>query len=102
MHIDAHDTDPAAIELQRLYRKSLIIVVFSQILGGLGLSAGVSVGALLAQEMLDSTGLSGLPGAMFTLGSAGSALMLGGCRSGLGGGPASVSVTWPALSAAWV
>jgi MFS family permease len=77
MHIDAHETDPAATELQRLYRKSLIIVVFSQILGGLGLSAGVTVGALLAQEMLGSTGLSGLPGAMFTLGSAGSALIVG-------------------------
>jgi MFS family permease len=77
MQTDSHDTDPAAIDLQRLYRKSLIIVVFSQILGGLGLSAGVTVGALLAQEMLDSTGLSGLPGALFTLGSAGSALIVG-------------------------
>jgi MFS family permease len=64
-------------EQQRIYKRTLIIVVFSQILGGLGLSAGVTVGALLAQEMLDSTSLSGLPGALFTLGSAGAALAVG-------------------------
>jgi MFS family permease len=89
MHIDSHNTDPAAIELQRLYRKSLIIVVCSQILSGLGLAAGITVGALLAQEMLDSTSFSGVPSALFTLGSAAAALTVGrlsqrfGRRAGL-------------------
>jgi MFS family permease len=77
MQTATRTVDPIEAEHQRIYRRTLFVVVFSQILGGLGLSAGVTVGALLAQEMLDSTGLSGLPGAMFTLGSAGSALIVG-------------------------
>jgi MFS family permease len=77
MQTATRTVDPIEAEHQRIYKRTLFVVVFSQILGGLGLSAGVTVGALLAQEMLDSTGLSGLPGAMFTLGSAGSALIVG-------------------------
>jgi len=62
---------------QRLYRKTLFIVVLSQIFGGLGLAAGVTVGALLAEDMLDSTSLTGVPAALITLGSAASALLVG-------------------------
>ena len=47
-------------------------------LGGAGLAAGVTVGALLAEDMLGSTGLSGLPAALFTLGSALTAFLVGG------------------------
>ena len=46
-------------------------------LGGAGLGAGATVGALLAEDMLGSTELSGLPAALFTLGSAGAALLVG-------------------------
>lgn len=60
-----------------LYRRTLIIVITSQIFGGAGLAAGVTVGALLAQQMLGSAGLAGLPAALFTLGSAGAALLVG-------------------------
>lgn len=35
-----------------LYKRTLFIVSISQILGGAGLAAGVTVGALLAQQML--------------------------------------------------
>lgn len=62
---------------QRLYRRTLFTVAASQVLGGAGLAAGVTVGALLAQEMLGETGFAGLPVALFTLGSAGAAFLIG-------------------------
>jgi len=55
-------------------------------------AAGVTVGALLAEDMLGSTQLSGLPAGLFTLGSAGAALLVGqlsqrsGRRPGLAAG----------------
>lgn len=65
-------------ERQRtLYRKTLIIVVFSQIFGGAGLAAGITVGALLAQDMLGTDSFTGLPTALFTLGSALAAFLVG-------------------------
>ncbi len=80
-------------EKQRaLYKRTLMIVVISQIFGGAGLAAGITVGALLAQEMLGSASVSGLPTALFTLGSAGAALLVGrisqrfGRRAGLAAG----------------
>ncbi|WAH97279.1 MFS transporter [Arthrobacter sp. MMS18-M83] len=75
-----------------LYRRTLVVVIFSQIFGGAGLAAGVTVGALLAQQMLGTAGLAGLPSALFTLGSAGAALLVGrisqrrGRRVGLSAG----------------
>lgn len=62
---------------QALYRRSLTVVVVSQVFGGAGLAAGVTVGALLAQDMLHSDGLAGLPATLFTLGSALAALTVG-------------------------
>ncbi|GGR16976.1 MFS transporter [Agromyces mediolanus] len=78
-------------ELRRLLqRRTLAVVVASQVLGGAGLAAGVTVGALLAQEVLGSDGLAGVPTALFTLGSALAAFLVGrvtqrrGRRLGLG------------------
>ena len=62
---------------QRLQRRTLAIVVVSQTLGGAGLAAGVTVGALLTQEMLGSDSLAGMAAALFTLGSAIAAFMIG-------------------------
>ncbi|MBM7621227.1 MFS family permease [Bacillus tianshenii] len=79
-------------KLAGLYRKTLFIVVLSQIFGGAGLAAGITVGALLALDMLGTDAYSGVPVALFTLGSAGSALVVGrlsqkfGRRSGLATG----------------
>lgn len=80
-------------EKQRaLYKRTLIIIVLSQIFGGAGLAAGITVGALLAKDMLGTDSVAGLPTALFTLGSAGAAFIVGrlsqrfGRRLGLASG----------------
>ncbi|WP_433773295.1 MFS transporter [Bacillus wiedmannii] len=62
---------------QKLYKRTLIIVSISQMFGGAGLAAGITVGALLAQQMLGTDAYAGLPTAMFTLGSAIAAFIVG-------------------------
>ena len=62
---------------QSLQRRVLIVVVVSQVFAGAGLAAGITVGALLARDMLESTSLSGLPVALLTGGSAAAALLIG-------------------------
>lgn len=62
---------------QKLYKRTLIIVIIAQILGGAGLAAGITVGALIAQDMLGTESLAGVPIALFTLGSAGAAMLVG-------------------------
>ncbi|WP_026591692.1 MFS transporter [Bacillus sp. UNC437CL72CviS29] len=64
-------------EQQKLYKRTLVIVSISQMFGGAGLAAGITVGALLAQQMLGTDAFAGLPAAMFTMGSAGAALIVG-------------------------
>ncbi|KES06035.1 MFS transporter [Streptomyces toyocaensis] len=64
--------DPAQAQ-----RRILRVLVASQVLSGAGLAAGVTVGALLAQDMLGSTSLAGVPSALFTAGSALAAVAVG-------------------------
>jgi MFS family permease len=77
---------------RELYRRSLLVVVVSQVFGGAGLAAGIAVAALLAQEMLGTDQLAGLPAAVFALGSAAAAFLVGrlsqrlGRRAGLSAG----------------
>lgn len=79
-------------KLKSLYKRVLFVVSLSQIFGGAGLAAGVTVGALLAQQMLGTDAYAGVPVALLTLGSAGSALIVGklsqryGRRTGLSAG----------------
>lgn len=81
--------DPPRADTQR---RTLTVLVAAQILSGAGLAAGVTSGALLAQEMLGSTGLAGLPSALGTAGSAIAAIVVGrisqarGRRPGLAAG----------------
>lgn len=58
-------------------RRTLQVLVSAQVLSGAGLAAGVTVGALLAEDMLGSTSLAGLPSALFTFGSAAAAVLVG-------------------------
>ncbi|MFC5289579.1 MFS transporter [Actinokineospora guangxiensis] len=73
----------------RVQRRTLVVLVVSQVLSGAGLAAGVTVGVLLAQDVLGSTGLSGVAIALTTAGSAVSAVVVGrlsqarGRRAGL-------------------
>lgn len=53
------------------------IVIASQIFGGAGLAAGITIGALLAQDLMGSDSVAGLPTALFTLGSALAAFTVG-------------------------
>jgi len=77
---------------RQLYKRTMMIVIISQIFGGAGLAAGVTVGALLAQDMLGTDSYAGIPAALFTLGSAAAALLVGrlsqrsGRRAGLASG----------------
>lgn len=67
-----------SFEKQRqLYKRTIVTVIISQIFGGAGLAAGITVGALLAQDMLGTDSYAGVPSALFTLGSAGAALLVG-------------------------
>ncbi|OIJ21667.1 MFS transporter [Anaerobacillus alkalidiazotrophicus] len=61
----------------RLYKRTLVVVSISQIFGGAGLAAGITVGALLAQQMMGTSALAGIPATLFTLGSAGAAFIVG-------------------------
>lgn len=91
-----HGTDAGA--RAALQRRTLRVLLASQVLSGAGLAAGITVGALLAEELLDSTSAAGLPAALFTLGSAAAALLVGrlsqraGRRAGLAAGYAAAAV----------
>lgn len=78
--------------LRQLQRRTLLIVVIAQIFAGAGLAAGITIGALLAQDMLGTDRFAGVPSALLTLGSAAAALIIGrlsqrfGRRAGLAAG----------------
>lgn len=96
MATKAYTDSPAAREA--LQRRTLRVVMTSQVFGGAGLAAGVTVGTLLAADMLGTSSLSGLPVALFTAGSAAAALLVGrlsqrlGRRAGLTAGYAAGAI----------
>ncbi len=91
---DQRAASTAAPEQARVLRT----LVAAQVLSGAGLAAGVTVGALLAEDMLSSDSLAGVPAALFTIGSAGAAVLVGrisdahGRRRGLGLGYAAGAI----------
>ncbi len=64
--------------------QTLRTLVIAQIFSGAGLAAGVTVGALLAEDMLGTTSLAGIPAALFTIGSAAAAVTVGRISNRLG------------------
>lgn len=60
-----------------IQRRTIRVLLFSQILAGVGLAAGITVGALLVKDMIGSTSSAGIPAALFTLGSAFAAIYIG-------------------------
>ena len=81
---------PLADDRQAAQARVLRTLVAAQVLSGAGLAAGLTVGALLAQDMLGSDSYAGIPAALLTAGSAGAAVLVGrisnarGRRRGLG------------------
>ncbi|WP_328875619.1 MFS transporter [Streptomyces sp. NBC_00287] len=73
----APDTSAGISPRPETQRRILAVLITSQILSGAGLAAGITVGALLAQDMLGATDLAGLPSALFTAGSALAAVAVG-------------------------
>jgi MFS family permease len=68
-------TTPDAVE--QLQRRTVRVLLAAQVLAGAGLAAGITVGALLAEDMLDTTSLAGLPSGLLTAGSAAAAVGVG-------------------------
>jgi MFS family permease len=58
------------IDIERVQRRVIRTLVLAQVLGGIGLGATVSVGALLAAEVSGENALSGMASTMSTLGAA--------------------------------
>ena len=85
----SHSAGSGAVSAQR---RVLTVLILGQLLAGAGLAAGITVGALLAEDLLGGPGLSGLPSALFTGGSAIAAVLVGklsqarGRRPGLAAG----------------
>ena len=92
MSATSETIDLTASEQEALHRRTLRVVIASQVFGGAGLAAGVTVGALLAQDLLGGASGAGIPAALLTLGSALAAFSVGrisqrrGRRVGLAGG----------------
>jgi len=55
-------------------RRVLLVLSVAQVLSGFGLAAGITVGALLASELWDSTAAVGLPALLYTAGAAAASL----------------------------
>lgn len=72
------------IEIENLQRRVVRVLVGAQILGGIGLGATVSVGALLASEVSGSPAWSGMAATMSTLGAALIAVPLAGAAQARG------------------
>ena len=58
------------LEVQRVHRRTVGVLVLCQVLGGLGFGATVSMGSLLFASLSGTPALSGMASTMSTLGAA--------------------------------
>lgn len=77
MDVTIQNDSISAEQQQVLYKRTLYVVIASQIFGGAGLAAGITVGGLLVKDLMGSATIAGLPTALFTLGSALAAFLVG-------------------------
>jgi MFS family permease len=63
-------------DLVRLQRRTMVVLVLSQILGGVGVGSGIAVVSLLAYDLAGTASLSGVPATMMTLGAAAAAVVI--------------------------
>ncbi|BAL88233.1 putative MFS transporter [Actinoplanes missouriensis 431] len=82
MAISSYIDDPEA--QLALHQRTLSVVMASQVFSGAGLAAGVTVGALLTEQMLGSSAFAGVPAALYAGGSAIAALTVGRLSQRLG------------------
>ncbi|MET9511962.1 MFS transporter [Streptomyces flavidovirens] len=80
-------TTAPAPAISAVQKRTLTVLLVSQVLSGVGLAAGVTVAGLLAGQMLHNTSLSGLPIALLTAGSAVAAVFIGRVSQRLGRRP---------------
>ncbi len=64
------DTSAQDARTAAAQRRTVRVLAMTQLCAGVGLAAGVAVGALLARDLLGGDALSGLPSALSTLGGA--------------------------------
>ena len=62
-------SSPPSVSLQLLQRRTMRVLVVAQLLGALGLAAGGTAGALLAEHLTGTPAAAGLPLAVLVLGS---------------------------------
>jgi MFS family permease len=67
---------PVDFNVRQIQRRTLSVLMVSQALGGVGVSAGVAVATLLAEDILGSAGLAGLAQTSQVLGAALAAFIL--------------------------
>ena len=77
--------------LVSLQRRSVRVLVASQILGGVGVGAGVAVVSLLAYDLTGTASLSGVPPTATTVGAAAAALVIARIAVGSGRRPGLVT-----------
>jgi len=109
----ASDAERAA-RRERLQRRTVRVLVASQVLGGVGVGSGVAVVGLLAYELSGTASLSGVSATASTLGAAVAAILIArlsvarGRRPGLvtgyvvGAGGAAVAVVAAVLGLFWL
>ena len=67
---------PVKTDVSRVQRRTVWVLMASQAMGGVGISAGIAVSALLAEDILGSASLAGLPQTGQVLGAAVAAFLL--------------------------
>lgn len=111
---DAPSGAERAARLERLQRRTVRVLVASQVLGGVGVGSGVAVVGLLAYELSGTASLSGVSATASTLGAAVAAIVIArlsvsrGRRPGLvtgyavGAAGAAVAILAAVLGAFWL